>query len=330
MRILVTGAFGNRGIAALEDLLARGHRVRAFDRPSWRNRRKSREFGDRVEVVWGDIRSAQDLSRAIEEQERVIHLAFIIPSISSTGLSSETWPGRARSINVDGTTTLIRCLEESSGSPHLLFTSSLHVYGRTMDRRPPRTVEDPVQPVDHYARHKVECEALVRRSSLSWSIFRLAAALPLRLSQSIFHVPLTNRIEVLHRRDAALALASGIESNEIWGRTWLIGGGPACRHTYGEMLQRALDDLGIRMLPESAFTSTPYSTDWLDTEASQRLLAYQTRTFEQHLAELKKVIGWRAPAIRAFAPAARLWLILRSPYWWRRKLLGRRLARGSE
>lgn len=330
MKILVTGAFGNLGTATLEELVARGHQVRAFDRPSWRTRRLARSFQDRIEVFWGDIRSSRDVRRAVKGQDRVVHLAFIIPAISATGISSEIWPRRARKVNVEGTANLIRCLEDVPSPPALLFASSLHVYGPTMDQPPPRTVEDPVNPVDHYARHKVECEEMLRRASFSWSIFRLAAALPLRLSQAIYHVPLENRIEIVHRRDVAVAMANGLESDAVWGRTWLIGGGPKCHHIYGELLERALTSLGIRMVPRAALSSRPYSTDWLDTVESQTLLDYQRRTYEEHLSDLRQVIGWREPLIRAFAPLARLWLIVRSPYWWRYLLTGGRAPRGLE
>jgi hypothetical protein len=52
---------------------------------------------------------------------------------------------------------------------------------------------------------------------------------------------------------------------------WLIGGGPRCQLTYSEYLSRFLEAMGMGgPLPEAAFTTSLYCTDWLDTEESQR------------------------------------------------------------
>ena len=91
LRILVTGAFGNLGTATLDELIASGHHVRAFDRRSLRNRRLAARYGDRIEVVWGDIRSPEAVRRAAAGQERVLHLAFIIPSVSAPRTSRGFW-----------------------------------------------------------------------------------------------------------------------------------------------------------------------------------------------------------------------------------------------
>ena len=133
-----------------------------------------------------------------------------------------------------------------SASP---FTSSLHVYGRTQHLPPPRTVTDPVQPFEHYACHKVACEEMIRASGLSWAILRLAATLPLalKLDPGMFDVPLNNRIEYIHTRDVGLALANAVSSDDIWGKTLLIGGGPRCQFTYQGMIQpRSLCDRAVR------------------------------------------------------------------------------------
>jgi nucleoside-diphosphate-sugar epimerase len=197
-----------------------------------------------------------------------------------------------------------------------VFASSLHVYGPTQDQPPPRTVNDPVHPIEHYARHKVLCEELVKESGLHWAIFRLPATLPIRmiLDTGMFDVPLDNRIEYGHGRDVGMAFAKGVECPEIWGKTLLIGGGPSCQYHYGELVRRIMEATGVGMLPAKAFSRIPFATDWLDTGESQRLLHYQTRTLDDYLKELRALIGWRLPFIRAFRPIVRGWLLRQSPY----------------
>jgi len=247
----------------------------------------------------------------------VIHLAFIIPKMSATHIESELRPDWAEAVNVGGTRNLLEALRAQPIRPRLVFTSSLHVYGRTHDLPPPRTVDEPVHPVEHYARHKVKCEEMIRASGLQWAIFRLAATLPLalHLDPGIFDVPLVNRMEFVHTRDVGLALANAVTSAEIWGKTLLIGGGPHCQYIYGDMVARILGAMGVGTLPREAFATVPFATDWLDTAESQRLLHYQSRTLDTYIQDLHCLLGPRLPMIRLFRPAVRRSLLARSPHW---------------
>jgi nucleoside-diphosphate-sugar epimerase len=201
--------------------------------------------------------------------------------------------------------------------PKLIFASSYHIYGRTQDQPPPRTVLDPVKPVEHYAHHKVECEHIVKTSGLKWAILRLSATLPLamKLDSGMFDVPLDNRMEFTHTQDVGLAMANAVSSNNIWRKILLIGGGPRCQYYYREIAQRILDVMGVGMLPEEAFGSTQFCTDWVDTTESQRLLRYQRRDLGDYVEEMKALLGFRLHLIRLFRPLVRRWLLSKSPYF---------------
>ncbi len=141
---------------------------------------------------------------------------------------------RAREVNVGGAMNLLAAAKASRQAPRVVFASSLHVYGRTQHLPPPRRVTDPIQPVEHYAWHKAACQEMVKGSGLRWAILRLAASMPIRLivDAGVFDVPLDNRIEYVHGRDVALAMAHTLRTEAVWGRTWHIGGGPACQLIY--------------------------------------------------------------------------------------------------
>lgn len=317
MKILLTGAFGNIGAHTLTVLRERGHQVRCFDLPTPANQRAAQRWGAQIETAWGDLRRPADVAAAVAECEAAIHLAFVLPYLSPTGVSSEAQPEWARAINVEGTRHLVAALRAQPRPARLIFASSLHVFGRTQDCRPPRTVTDPVRPVEHYAHHKVECEALVSGSGLEWCILRLPATLPVRpiLDPGMFEVPLQNRIEFAHGRDVALALANAVEHPGIWGRVLLVGGGPRCQFYYGDMVRRILNTVGVGMLPAEAFALTPYSTDWLDTAESERLLRYQRHTLDDYLSDLRAELGRRRLLIQFFRPIIRRWLLGQSPYF---------------
>lgn len=317
MKVMLTGAFGNIGTKTLAELISREHKVRCFDIKTKANIKIARQYGDQIEVVWGDMRSPEDLAAAVHGQEVVVHLAFIIPKLSATGMESEDHPELARAINIGGTQNLIDAMKALTEPPRLLFASSLHVYGKTQDQAPPRTVSDPVHPVEHYAHHKVECEGLVKSSGLEWAIFRLGASMPIRLimDPGMFDVPLDNRIEYVYSGDVALAIANGLECEKVWGKTWLIGGGLKCQYYYREIVTRVLEATDVGMLPEGAFSRVPFATDWLDTAESQAVLKFQRYTLDDYIVELKKAMGVGRWFVQAFRPLAQRWLLSKSPYY---------------
>ena len=329
MKVLLTGAFGNVGTSTLDELIERGHTVRCFDLKTKANEKTARRFEGQIEVVWGDLRHPEDVAAAVRDQDVVVHLAFIIPKMSATGVESEARPNWAREINVGGTRNLIEAMKAQPQPPRLIFTSTYHVYGQTHDQPPPRTVWDPVQPIEHYAHHKVECERMVKSSGLQWAILRLSAALPLaiRLDPGMFDVPLNNRMEYVHTQDVGLALANGIDSKEVWGKTLLIGGGERCQYYYREIVGRILEATGVGMLPEEAFGTAPFPTDWVDTTESQRILQYQRRDLGDYVQDMSEVIGYRRHLARLFRPIVRWWLLRKSPYY--RRSRAKALKRAS-
>ena len=315
MKVLVTGAFGNIGKSAVEELIRRGHDVRCFDLKTKANMGEARRIKREAESVLGDLRNPEDVALAVRDRDVVVHLAFVIPRLSATGVNSEDDPEWAREINVGGTGNLIQAMKAQSHPARLLFASSFHIYGYTQDQAPPRKVTDTPHPIEHYAHHKVECERLVRESGLEWAIFRLAAALPVRLifDPGMFDVSLDNRIEFVHTRDVGLAIANALEIEEAWGRIWHIGGGPNCQIYQRELVESVLDVVGLGMLPEEAFPSEPYPTDWLDTVESQRVLHYQRYTLQDYLQDLKSKLGFRRYFVRLLRPMLRSILLSKSP-----------------
>ncbi len=327
MNVLLTGAFGNVGTSTLDELLRQGHAVRCFDLRTPANERTARRYGDRIEVVWGDLRVPADVAAAVAGVDVVLHVAFIIPKMSATGIESELRPDFAEAVNVGGTRNVIAAMEAQPVPPKLVFTSSLHVYGRTQHLAPPRTVAETPHPIEHYARHKIKCEEMIRASGLDWAILRLAATFPLalKLDPGMFDVPLDNRMEYVHTRDVGLALANAVGSDEIWGKTLLIGGGQRCQHIFGDMVARIVGAMGLDMFPGEAFATVPFATDWLDTEESQRLLRYQTRTLDDYLRDMTRLLGPRLPFVRVFKSVVRRSLIAQSPHW-RRHLARQRTS----
>jgi nucleoside-diphosphate-sugar epimerase len=314
MKILLTGGSGNIGSHTLPQLVQRGHLVRWFARLTTANRRKAREVPAGVQVAWGDITDADAVRRASAGVDAVVHLAALIPP------AADEEPDRARAVNVDGTANVVAACLAQPAPPRLLFTSTFDVHGYTLDKPPPRHVDDPLVATGPYTEHKIECEALIRESGLTWCIFRLADVPILGVRDPhpiMFEIGLDNRIESLHAEDAGLAIANALETPQVWGRILFVGGGSSCQLTYREYLTRLLAAMGVDPLPDEAFSDAVYATDWIDTAESEALLHYQRHDFADIAEAIAASLGWKRRLVPLAGPLARHAILRLSPYYGR-------------
>lgn len=313
--VLLTGAFGNVGQSALKALRELGHAVRAFEYPSRRNKAMAGHLCTPGELIWGDIRNPAEVMAAARDVDAIIHLAALIPP------GADRNPGLARQINVGGTANVLAAARASDKNPRLVFSSSVATYGDRVKNFFIRT-DDPLAPCpdDVYAAQKVECEALVRNSGLPWVICRLSYIVwrkKLAMDSLMFRMPLDTRLEVCHTEDTGLALARAAFCDQALGGTYNLAGGPSCRTSFREYLDRMLAIFGlggVGFLPEEAFSQTGYHCGYMDTEDSERLFRYQRKTLEDYYAEVEEEARPVRFWARMFRPLARASVLARSPY----------------
>ena len=317
MKVLVTGGFGNIGKFVVEELINRKLSVRILDLKSKKNLNLSKKIKG-VEIYWGDITNRSDVIKALKDIDVVVHLAFIIPKISSTKFDIDKQPKIAEKINIYGTKNLIDCMKEVKSTNKIIFTSSVHVYGITQHLQPPRKVDDELNPNDLYSYHKVLCEKMLKESNLKYIIMRLGASITKNLKlinfiRDLFEIPLDNRIEYVHPKDIAIAIANAIERDDLWGKIFNIGGGKSCQYLYKDFVSKILDATGIGMFEETLFSKDYFAVDFLDTEESERLLNYQIRNLNDYINDLKKELGLKRYLIKLFKPIIRYYIISKSP-----------------
>jgi uncharacterized protein YbjT (DUF2867 family) len=162
MRVLVVGATGGSGQAAVAALVAQGHEVTAFAR------RASTVFGgaDAVRPVDGDATVSADVDRAVQEQDAVLVTLGISESALRVRLRGST--GTPLDVRSRGTATVVAAMRRH-GVRRLVVQSSYGV-GETRSLLPlsSRLVFALVlrpQIADHE-----EQERIVRSSGLDWTI----------------------------------------------------------------------------------------------------------------------------------------------------------------
>lgn len=153
MKVLVTGGAGYIGSVLVRQLLDKGYKVRAFD---------SLKFGGdalydvmlhpNFEFMKGDIRNADEVSKALEGIDAIAHLAAIVGDPACKKFSDE-----ANETNWDGSVALFEAAEKA-GVKRFVFASTCSNYGKMPD--PDSFVEETseLNPVSLYAELKVKFE----------------------------------------------------------------------------------------------------------------------------------------------------------------------------
>jgi NAD dependent epimerase/dehydratase len=156
-KLLVTGADGFIGSHLVEQLVVRGHDVRAFvlynSLGSWGwLDRLPEEVRARIDVVTGDIRDAQCVTEAMKGCDVVFHLAALIAIPYSYRA-----PMSYVETNVAGTLNVVQAAT-TLGVARVIQTSTSEVYGTA--RFVPITEEHPLNGQSPYAASKIGADQM--------------------------------------------------------------------------------------------------------------------------------------------------------------------------
>ena len=155
MKVLVTGASGFVGRCLCEHLTKRGHlvtaSVRSSETPPIENINSS--------IVVGDLGPDTDWTKALENQEVVIHLAARTHIMDESASNPES---KYLRVNVESTKRLIHQMSEQNIS-RFIFMSSVKVNGEQTTVQP-YTESQPSHAEDAYGRTKYQTELLISSS----------------------------------------------------------------------------------------------------------------------------------------------------------------------
>jgi len=164
-RVLVTGAGGFIGSHLTERLVQLGAKTRAFVRysstGSWGWLDQSPHKND-VEIMLGDIRDHDIVTRAVADREVVFHLAALIaiPYSYHAPLSYVR-------TNVEGTLNVLQAAQHA-GSEVVVHTSTSEVYGTA--RTVPIDENHPLQGQSPYSASKIGADKIAESFNLSFGL----------------------------------------------------------------------------------------------------------------------------------------------------------------
>jgi len=153
--MLVTGGAGYVGSTLLRDALIAGYRVRCFDLMLYGGKSIVGLLNNpSFELVRGDIRNKDDVEKALEGVDVIVHLAGIVGD-----LPCQAAPKSAYQINFHGT-ELLATLAKKKNIRTFIFGSTCSTYGIT-DTMVPANETRELNPVSLYAETKIDCEKLL-------------------------------------------------------------------------------------------------------------------------------------------------------------------------
>jgi nucleoside-diphosphate-sugar epimerase len=145
-KFLVTGGAGFIGSNIVEGLLKRGENVRVIDNFSTGCIDNLEPFRDKVEIITGDLRNIEQVRKALDGVDYVLHQAAI-PSVPRSIID----PLSVNTSNVDGTLNLL-IASKDLGIKRVVIASSSSVYGDS--EKLPKLEDLPPNPLSPYAATK--------------------------------------------------------------------------------------------------------------------------------------------------------------------------------
>lgn len=292
---LVTGGSGYFGSLLVAELRAAGRRVRVLDVVDADDR------PDDVELVKGDIRSAEAVTAALTGVDVVYHNVAQVPLARDRELFE--------SVNVDGTQVLLRACEDARVRK-VVHTSSSAVFG--VPELNPVTRQTAPRPAEAYGRAKHEGEMLCRAAAsrgLDVTIVRPRTILGhgrLGIFGILFDwiadgsgVPVLgrgdNRYQFVHARD--LASACMLAAQRPGPSTYNIGAEEfgTMRETLEHLCAYAGTGARVRSLPAGATSAAMQATGRLGLTpfGAYHWIMY-SRSMWFDLTPAHDELGWRA------------------------------------
>ena len=278
--VLVSGGAGSVGRRVAIRLHREGHSVRVFDLPDLDYAGLEGMSG--LEIIRGDITRTDSIRPALENVGAVIHLAAVLPP------ASEEDRDLTFKVNVAATLSLAEEMNQLAANAPFVFSSSVNTYGDTTENEPPVTAERAQHASNVYAESKIAAEKGLLEICPHVIILRISGiSVPEFMEPpAVWPFSSDQRIEFVHRDDVVTALCSSVSEQGARGQVFNVAGGTSWRRTGRSYVKDYYDLLGVP-IEEASFQESPGFFDWYDTAQSQRVLRYQTTSYEDYLQQIR-------------------------------------------
>lgn len=268
--VFLPGASGSMGFESFKNLWSRREKynIVLLQRPSKKNKLLFRPYekksrikpikgagiveGNGLKIIWGDATNYNDIFEACKGIDWCLcPMALISPEADRN-------PEMAKLVNTTAIELIIKAIEgQPNGAEHIKFIYTGTV-AATGDRLPPihvGRVGDPLKPsvFDFYAVTKIMGERAVLESNIKhWASLRqtfiLIPNIMSLMDPIMFHQPINSFMENNTNMDAGRGLINCLDipdDSDFWRRIYNMGGGPSCRITFYEFINKAMEMIGV-------------------------------------------------------------------------------------
>jgi nucleoside-diphosphate-sugar epimerase len=208
---LVTGGAGFIGSNIAEALVKRGDRVRVLDN-FVTGRRENLDAIGKAELLEGDLRSPEDVRRAVEGVEGVFHEA----ALRSVPRSVDD-PTSSNEVNITGTLNLLMACR-AARVRRVVYASSSSVYGD--DPALPKVETLPTNPISPYAVSKLGAENYCRTFARLYGLETVSLRYfnvfgPRQNPESIYSAVIPRFLEQALKREPLEVHGDGLQSRDF-------------------------------------------------------------------------------------------------------------------
>lgn len=303
--ILLTGATGHMGRATLRELMARSERFRVkalvLERERGHAALRPYQGHPDLEIVWGDLRHYDDVHRAVQGVDQVLHIGGMVSPLAD-------WhPELTMAVNVGGAQNLVRAIHEQGRAQDIRLVY-IGTVAQTGHRAAPvhwgRT-GDPIKisAYDHYALSKTKAEAVIAESGIRhWVSLRQTGIAHLDIWKTfdpiMFHSPFNGVLEWVTVNDSGRLAANTCEDRvpeAFWRGLYNISGGEPMRvvnHEFAHALASALGQSDWRgsYRPHWFATRNFHGQWYTDADRLQAMVPFRQETLQDYVLQLRESV----------------------------------------
>jgi len=162
-RVLITGATGFIGSWLTEALLRKKAQISVLIRKGDFLAASISRIMNKIECIYGDIRDAKIVNRAVKDKDTVFHLAAITQVIEAIRKPEETLQ-----VNLFGTFNILESMRKGTGNQFLVYASTDKVYGEP--KCLPIDEEHPLSAKSPYDASKLAADRLVYSYAVTYGL----------------------------------------------------------------------------------------------------------------------------------------------------------------
>lgn len=307
--VFLTGATGNMGGSAMEELLRRRDR---FDtvilaRPSKKNREKLRKYSGipELKIIWGDLTSYEDVLKGVSGSDYVLHVGGMVSP------AADMYPEKTMKVNVLAAQNVVKAVKAQPDPDKIgvIYVGSVAQVGNHLPPKHWGRCGDPIYTsiFDYYSVSKCLAELVFSESGLKkWASIRQSGMLYSDLLKKAndpiaYHVPFKGVLEWSTIEDSGRVLANACEDNvpeEFWRGFYNLSSGASFRLTnyeFEKLLLKSIHCPDVEKIFEPKwFATRNFHGEWyLDSDRLEELLHFREGvTAEEYFLRMKKRLPW--------------------------------------